>query len=163
MPSAWTLNLVPIAWNESATLHAKIFYVASDLLAPRSPRFELLHRELFKAVAAQGRANNLDAQVDHYAGIFARYGMGRAEFLAQLSSFTVRSRVKSAEGVVHTLKVIESPVMMINDEGLVLNRDVRSVKGATAIADFLIRKSVEQSEQALSESATAAKGYLFVG
>ncbi|PCK09323.1 MAG: hypothetical protein COA42_04775 [Alteromonadaceae bacterium] len=122
----------PIAGDERATFHAKLYYIAKDM-----PDFEKLHRRLFKEVIALKDEQDLGVQKKKLAKVFAEYGMSEENFFNQLSAFKVEAQVKKATRAMTASGLTQTPAIMVNNKYMIKNQNLSSPNEVINVAAFI--------------------------
>jgi protein dithiol oxidoreductase (disulfide-forming) len=121
----------PAIWNELMKIHAQAYYTAESLGV-----VDKVHGPIFEAINLQNNRLQNERQL---AALFARHGVGEAEFSQAFNSFPVRTKVNQAERRMREYQIRSTPNVIVNGKYLVTtNESVRTQQDMLAIVDFLV-------------------------
>jgi len=97
---------IPAQFRPDWVLHAKAFYVAQLLKIE-----DKIHEAFFKEIHVN--KNNLETK-DKIIKFFKKFGVTEKQFIEAFDSFSVKSRIKQAKGLVKNYHISGVPTMIIN-------------------------------------------------
>jgi len=123
----------PIAWNDQALPHVKIYFTLEAL-----KKTEELHAKVFRAVQ---RDNRPLLKTDEIADFMAANGIDRKQWLDTFNSFAVGTRASRAGQVWKAFKVDGTPAMAIDGRFMTAPHMVGSREGSLPVMDYLIQRA----------------------
>jgi len=97
---------VPAMWNDTARLHARVFYTA-ELLG----KLEELHTPIFRELNINSNPFN---SVEKIGKFFQAHGVGTDEFQKAWSSFAVENKLQKADFLNRRYRVESVPSIVVN-------------------------------------------------
>lgn len=123
----------PAIWNELMKVHAQAYYTAESLGV-----VDKVHGPIFEAINLQNNRLQNERQL---AALFARHGVGEAEFSQAFNSFPVRTKVNQAERRMRDYQIRSTPNVIVNGKYLVTTNDsVRTQQDMLAVVEFLVAR-----------------------
>lgn len=121
----------PGIWNEQMKTHARVFFAASELGV-----LERVHQDIFDEIHRHGRTLLEEEEI---LAFFEARGVERPAMAKALSSFTVDSQARSAQGSMRELRIPAVPSLVVNGRYLVSgNEAVRTHEAILAVVDYLL-------------------------
>ena len=132
LPEDVNLVKVPVAWNDLAELHAKIYY-ASVALGVN----EDIHMQVFKALNDERRTLANESAVLNY---MEDIGQDRITFQRAFNSFGVSNQVALARSKVAAYGVRATPELVVNGKYRVSSAMAGSTQQMLVVANALIER-----------------------
>ena len=124
---------LPVMWNPTNQIHARMFYTAEAL-----NKLDVMHNEIFKEMHANRKTL---ASEDDIREFFARFDVSAEEFNNTFRSFPVESNLKRARNLtVERYKVQSVPLLVINGKFLTTGPGIKNFDDMLAVADELIER-----------------------
>ncbi len=128
---------LPVMWNPTNELHARMFYTAEAL-----GKLEDLHPAFFKAMHAERKTL---VEEDQIREIFADHGVSSEDFDKTWRSFSVESKLRRAKSLTTRYRVRSVPVLVVNGKYITEGPEVKNFDDMIGVANELI----ERERQAL--------------
>lgn len=121
-------------FNRSTENLARAYHTAKALGV-----LETIHPALFKAIHAERKPANTQAQI---AEIFAAQGVDKATFNKTYQSFGVSSQLKQDEAKIRGYQITQTPQMAVNGQYLVL--PANTFERTLEVTEYLINKARQE-------------------
>ncbi len=122
----------PAMWAPIMAIHAKAFFVASNLGV-----LDKLNPALFAALNIERKKL---ANEDQLAALFVRHGVDREVFIKEFNSFGVSRQVKQADARARGYKLQGTPELVVNGKYRVSSKGLKSQQEMLDVVDFLVEK-----------------------
>lgn len=126
---------LPIIWNASTEMHARIFLLIQD-----RHDFDLLHSEMYKLVDSFSRTDTLDDQKPLFKERLKTLGVSEESVDAAINSDQFDAAIATLKQKAAEFGVTSVPTVIVNQEYKVLNKELKSVNDILNIADYLLEK-----------------------
>jgi len=117
-----------VTWDETRTLHAKMYYTAQLL-----NKLDTMHGALFAAMNEHKKNFANEAEISEF---FVANGVDAATFAKTFNSFSVDSLVKQADSKIRGYNVTGTPTMIVNGKYKIMGSPEKMID----VANFLIEK-----------------------
>lgn len=97
---------VPAMWNETARMHARLFYTV-ELLG----KLEELHTPIFREININGDPLNTVEKISAFLG---KHGVSNDEFQKTFSSFAVENKLQRADFLNRRYRIESVPAVIVN-------------------------------------------------
>jgi len=132
LPDDVNFVLIPVMWNPTNQVHARIFYTAEAL-----GKLDEMHDEIFKEIHVRERSMTNQEEIEEF---FTRFGVSRDMFRQTFRSFAVESKLKRARNLTLRYRVNSVPLLIINGKYTVDGPMIRNFDQTLAVADELIER-----------------------
>lgn len=123
---------IPVMWNPTNEIHARIYYTAEAL-----NRLEVIHPAVFDAMHRQGKTLTREADIREF---FIANGVSGEDFDKTFRSFAVESKLKKALNLTQRYRISSVPVLVINGKYLATGPEVKSFDDMLAVTGELIER-----------------------
>jgi thiol:disulfide interchange protein DsbA len=127
---------IPVMWNPTNQIHARIFYTAEAL-----GKLDEMHESIFREIHQK---NKMLTSEDEIREFFKAYNVSSAEFDGTFRSFAVESKLKRARNLTERYKVRSVPLLVINGKYLVKGTEIKNFDDMIAVTNELTEKEREQ-------------------
>jgi thiol:disulfide interchange protein DsbA len=117
LPADVAFVRVPVMWNPTNQIHARIYYTAQAL-----GKLDQMHPEIFREIHI---SKKLLTDEDEIEAFFGRFGVSAADFQKTFRSFAVESQLKRARDLTERYQVRGVPLMIVNGK---YNTDASGIK-----------------------------------
>ncbi|MDH3977698.1 MAG: thiol:disulfide interchange protein DsbA/DsbL [Gammaproteobacteria bacterium] len=136
--SEWSDNLpdntrfiqLPVMWNPTNAIHARLFYTIEALNQPKS-----VHDAVFKELHVN---KNMLTNEDDIKEFLLNQGISEEDFDKTFRSFAVESNLKRAKNLTQRYRIQSVPVMVVNGKYLSSGDGIKSFRDMTNVTDYLI-------------------------
>lgn len=141
LPKDVVFKRVPVAFDDSRLPHSRMFYTLEGL-----GKLSALHMKAFAAIHLEkNRLATPQAQADY----FAREGVDRQAYLNMYNSFSVQTKVNTAQQTWRNYQVDGTPDLAIGGRYLTSPVRAGSVGASLQTADWLIAKIRKEQGRAI--------------
>ena len=141
--SRWQQNLpddvrfvrIPVMWNPTNAIHARIYYTAEAL-----DILDKVHPAVFEAMHRQGKTLTKEKDIREF---FSGFGVSSEEFDKTFQSFSVESKLKRAAELTRKYEISSVPILVIDGKYVTKGPEVKSFDDMLAVADELILRERE--------------------
>ena len=137
LPSDVAFVRIPVIWNPTNQVHARIMYTAEAL-----GKLDEIHPAIFKAVHQEG---NTLTKEDDIVEFFGRFDVSPEAFREAYNSFTVSSSVKRAENLTRRYGVRSVPVMIVNGKYATEGPEVKTFGQVLEVTEELVQRERDDS------------------
>ena len=124
---------LPVMWNPTNQMHARIFYTAEAL-----KKLDDMHSEIFKEMHINRKMLTSE---DEIRAFFARFGVSEDDFNNTFRSFPVESSLKRARNLtVERYRVQSVPLLVVNGKYLTTGPGVKNFDDMLAVTEELIER-----------------------
>lgn len=135
LPSDVSFVRIPVMWNPTTQIHARLFYTANSL-----NKLDEMHDTIFREFHTN--QNPLDQEAD-IQKLFERFGVSAADFQKTFRSFAVEGQLRRAKDLTLRYGVQGVPMMVVNGKFAITLGPPPGVKGfddMLAVAGELVEK-----------------------
>jgi len=136
LPDDVSFVRVPVMWNPTNELHARIFYTAEAL-----DKGDVLHDAVFREMHLNKKTL---ATEDEIRDLFIQYGVSEDEFDNTFRSFGVESKLKRAKNLTQRYRIQSVPLLVVNGKYVTTGPEIKTFDDMLAVTDELIER--EQQE-----------------
>lgn len=136
LPDGVNLVRLPVMWNPTNEIHARMFYTAEAL-----GKLDEMHPAFFRALHLERKTLTRE---DDIRDFFADYGVDAETFDKTFRSFAVESKLKRAKSLTARYRIRAVPVIVVNGKYLTDGPDIQSFDDMLAVAGELVER--EQQE-----------------
>jgi thiol:disulfide interchange protein DsbA len=97
---------LPAIWNETAKIHAKLFYTTQTL-----GKLEELHTPIFREIHINKNPLNTDSKIESF---FTAHGVSEQDYRKASGSFSVITKMSQAEYLNDHYRVTSVPLVIVN-------------------------------------------------
>lgn len=130
-----TIAYVPVVWNETTEMHAKVFYLIQSY-----PNAEQVHHQLFDLVKGFSRTDSLEEQKVKFIDFLNQKGIQPIDVLNALDSSELDSKTASSVMLAKRFEVSGTPSLIVNGQYRVNNKALTDKKQLLQIVDELFVK-----------------------
>ena len=123
---------LPVMWNPTNQIHARIFYTAEAL-----NKLDVMHDAIFKEMHANRKPLTSEDDIRNF---FSRFDLSEEEFNSTFRSFGVESKLKRAKNLTQRYRVQSVPLLVINGKYLTTGPGVKNFDDMLAVAEELIER-----------------------
>jgi thiol:disulfide interchange protein DsbA len=123
---------LPVMWNPTNQIHARIFYTAEAL-----NKLDVIHDAIFKEMHVNRKQLTSEDDIREF---FARFDVSEEEFNSTFRSFGVESKLKRAKNLTQRYRIQSVPLLVINGKYLTTGPGVKNFDDMLAVADELIER-----------------------
>lgn len=123
---------IPVIWNPTNQVHARIMYTAEALDV-----LDQVHAEVFRSIHQNGEMLTSDAKI---VELFQRAGIDETQFREAYSSFGVTSAVKRAENLTRRYGVKSVPVIVVNGKYATDAPEIRNFDDILSVTNELVER-----------------------
>ncbi len=117
LPSDVSFVRLPVMWNPTNQIHARIYYTALAL-----GKLDPIHTAVFREIHLN---KNMLAKEDEIQAFFVKNGVSEADFQKTFRSFAVEGQLKRARELTERYQVRSVPLMIVNGK---YNTDAPGIK-----------------------------------
>lgn len=132
LPDDVSFVRIPVMWNPTNEIHARIFYTAEAL-----GKLDEMHDAIFEEIHRNNRTLTQEADIRAF---FGKFGVSSEEFNNTFRSFAVESKLKRARNLTQRYRVQSVPLLVINGKFVVKGDEVKTFDDMIAVADELIER-----------------------
>jgi thiol:disulfide interchange protein DsbA len=140
-PANSRLVKMPVVWNPTAQLHARMFFTAEVLV--RNGKIDdgrAFHQTVFQEYHRRGNQMATEAAI---AKLFTRFGVSQDDFESTWGSFEVDQKLRVANDLMRRYKINSVPTVVVNGKYRTSATEVGSYPGLIELIDELIvRESI---------------------
>jgi len=130
LPDDVTLIRLPVMWNPTNAIHARLFYTIEAL-----GKFDKIHSEIFNELHVNNRMLTNEAEIREFV---EKFGISAEEFNKTFRSFAVESKLKRAKNLTQRYRIQSVPLLVINGKYLTAGDGIKNFDDMLAVADDLI-------------------------
>ncbi len=127
---------LPVMWNPTNELHARMFYTAEAL-----GKLEDLHPAFFKAMHAERKTL---VEEDEIRAIFSEHDVSSEDFDKTWRSFSVESKLRRAKSLTTRYRVRSVPVLVVNGKYITDGPEVKNFDDMIGVANELIERERQE-------------------
>jgi thiol:disulfide interchange protein DsbA len=106
LPGDVSLVRVPVMWNPTNQIHARVYYAAQAL-----GKLEEMHTPIFREIHVNGKTLTTEEEIENF---FGKFGVSSADFQKAFRSFAVESQLKRAKDLTQRYEVRSVPLLIVN-------------------------------------------------
>ena len=127
---------IPTMWNNALVLHARMFY-SMEVLARNGviDDRDVVHKAIFDEIHRRGNRLASEASIKR---LFARFGVGEADFDRVWKSFEVDQKLRVAQDLARRYSVSSTPTIVVNGKYRTSAGDAGSYPNLLELIDELI-------------------------
>lgn len=125
---------IPVVWNDTAILHAKLFYYIKDM-----PEFEVLHQGLYDLVSTFSRTDSIDDQKVMFLAYLQEQGMNPIEIIKALDSNQFEKELEFSAEMVKVFDITGTPNVVVNSHYKVNNSALKKLEEILITAEQLMQ------------------------
>jgi len=123
---------LPVMWNPTNQIHARIFYTAEAL-----NKLDVMHDAIFKEMHSNRKPLTSEDDIREF---FSRFDVSDEEFNGTFRSFGVESKLKRAQNLTQRYRVQSVPLLVINGKYLTTGPGVKNFDDMLAVAEELMER-----------------------
>ncbi len=132
LPDDVRLVPVPVMWNPTNEIHARLFYTAEAL-----GKLDVIHTAVFKELHLNGRPLTDPAAIESF---FSKFGVSSEQFNQTFRSFAVESKLKRAKNLTQRYRVRGVPLLVVNGKYTIDGPEVKSLDDTLSVAKELVER-----------------------
>jgi len=136
LPDGVNLVRLPVMWNPTNEIHARMFYTAEAL-----DKLDEMHPAFFRALHLDRKTLTREDDIREF---FGDHGVDAESFDKTFRSFAVESKLKRAKSLTARYRIRAVPVMVVNGKYLTDGSEIQSFDDMLAVAAELVER--EQQE-----------------
>ena len=136
LPDGVELVRLPVMWNPTNEIHARMFYTADAL-----GKLEEMHEEIFREMHLNRKTLTSEADIE---ALFAKHDVSSDDFKKTFRSFPVETNLKKAKNLTQRYRVQSVPILIVNGKYVTNGPDVKNFDDMISVANELIAR--EQAE-----------------
>ena len=123
---------LPVIWNPTNQIHARLFYTAEAL-----GKLEEMHEEVFREIHINNQTLSTEASIQKF---FLRFGVSAEEFKKTFRSFAVESKLKRAKNLTQRYRIQSVPLLVTNGKYLTQGPEIKNFDDILAVTDELVER-----------------------
>ena len=136
----WKANLpedvnfvrLPVIWNPTNQIHARIFYTAEAL-----GKLDEVHEAIFRAMHRDKQTLATEASIQAF---LLDFGISEQEFNDTFRSFAVESKLQRAKNLTQRYRIQSVPLLVTNGKYLTQGSEIKNFDEMLAVTDELIER-----------------------
>lgn len=136
LPDGVALIRLPVMWNPTNEIHARMFYTADAL-----GKLDEMHQAIFKEMHLNGKTLTTETEIQAF---FVNYGVSPEDFQKTFRSFPVETRLKKAKNLTQRYRIQSVPLLVVNGKYVTGGPGVKNFDDMISVANELITR--EQAE-----------------
>jgi thiol:disulfide interchange protein DsbA len=135
LPSDVSFVRIPVMWNPTTQIHARLFYTAKSL-----NKLDVMHDAIFREYHVNENRLDQEAEIQK---VFERFGVSSADFQKTFRSFAVEGQLRRAKDLTMRYGVQGVPMMTVNGKFTITLGPPPGVKGfdeMLAVAGELVER-----------------------
>jgi thiol:disulfide interchange protein DsbA len=130
LPADVNFVRLPVMWNPTNQLHARVFYTAEAL-----GKLDEMHEAIFREMHLNQKMLSTEEEILEF---FARFGVAESDFQNTFRSFAVDSKLNRAKSLTQRYKIRSVPLLVVNGKFVTNGPDVKSFDDMIDVADELV-------------------------
>lgn len=127
---------LPVMWNPTNEIHARMFYTAEAL-----GRLDEMHPAIFREMQMNGKTFTTEADIEEF---FGGFGVSAEDFRSAFRSFPVETRLKKAKSLTQRYRIQSVPLLVVNGKYVTGGPGVKTFDDMISVANELVAR--EQAE-----------------
>ncbi|NND37762.1 MAG: thiol:disulfide interchange protein DsbA/DsbL [Gammaproteobacteria bacterium] len=136
LPDGVELVRLPVMWNPTNEIHARMFYTADALGV-----LDEMHTAIFKEMHLNQKQLTSESDIE---ALFGTYGVSSEDFQKTFRSFPVETKLKKAKSLTQRYRIQSVPLLVVNGKYVVTGPGIKNFEDMIAVGEELI--AVEQAE-----------------
>lgn len=136
LPEGVELVRLPVMWNPTNEIHARIFYTADALGV-----LDEVHTAVFKEMHLNRKPLTSESDIE---ALFEEYGVSAEDFQKTFRSFPVETKLKKAKTLTQRYRIQSVPLLVVNGKYVVTGPGIKNFEDMISVSEELI--AVEQAE-----------------
>lgn len=136
LPDGVELVRLPVMWNPTNEIHARVFYTADALGV-----LDEMHTAIFKEMHLNRKPLTSESDIE---ALFESYGVSSEDFQKTFRSFPVETKLKKAKTLTQRYRIQSVPLLVVNGKYVVTGPGIKNFDDMIAVSEELI--AVEQAE-----------------
>lgn len=136
LPDGVEVVRLPVMWNPTNEIHARMFYTADAL-----GKLDEMHEEIFKEMHLNRKTLTSEADIE---ALFAKHDISSADFKKTFRSFPVETKLKKAKNLTQRYRVQSVPLLIVNGKYVANGPAIKNFDDMISVANELIAR--EQAE-----------------
>ena len=136
LPEGVELVRLPVMWNPTNEIHARVFYTADALGV-----LDEMHTAVFKEMHLNRKPLTSESDIE---ALFESYGVSSEDFQKTFRSFPVETKLKKAKTLTQRYRIQSVPLLVVNGKYVVTGPGIKNFDDMIAVSEELI--AVEQAE-----------------
>lgn len=132
LPSDITFVRLPVMWNPTNQIHARVYYTALAL-----GKAEEMHAAIFRELHVNGQELTKEADIETF---FGKFGVSAADFQKTFRSFAVEGQLKRARELTERYQVRSVPIVIVNGKYTTEAPGVKNFRDIIAVSNELIER-----------------------
>ena len=132
LPDGVNFIRLPVMWNPTNELHARLFYTIDAL-----GKLDEIHPEIFREMHLNQNMLTTESAIMAFVG---KHGISAEDFKKTFRSFAVESKLKRAKNLTQRYRIQSVPLLVINGKYLTTGDDIKNFNDMLAVADELIAR-----------------------
>lgn len=132
LPDGVALVRLPVMWNPTNEIHARMFYTADAL-----GKLDEMHQAIFKEMHLNGNMMTTEAEIEAF---FAGFGVSADEFKNTFRSFPVETRLKKAKNLTQRYRVQSVPLVIVNGKYVVTGPGIKNFEDMISVSNELVSR-----------------------
>lgn len=128
-----TVVYIPVVWNETAILHAKLFYYVKGM-----PEFEVLHQGLYDLVSTFSRTDSIEDQKVMFLVYLQAQGLKPIDIIRAIDSNQFETELTFAAEMVKAFDITGTPNVVVNSQYKVNNSALQKLEEILTTAEQLL-------------------------
>ena len=127
---------LPVIWNPTNQIHARMFYTAEAL-----GKLDEMHEEIFREMHINKKTLTTEGAIQEF---FLRFGVSEDEFKSTFRSFAVESKLKRAKNLTQRYRIQSVPILVTNGKYLTQGPGVKNFDDMLAVTDELVERERQE-------------------
>jgi thiol:disulfide interchange protein DsbA len=127
---------LPVMWNPTNQIHARIFYTAEAL-----GKLDEVHEAVFLAMHRDKKTLSTEASIQEF---LLQFGISEQEFNDTFRSFAVESKLQRAKNLTERYRIQSVPLLVTNGKYLTQGSEIQDFDEMLAVTDELIERERQE-------------------
>jgi thiol:disulfide interchange protein DsbA len=127
---------LPVMWNPTNQIHARIFYTAEAL-----GKLDEVHEAVFQAMHRDKQTLTTEASIQKF---LLDFGISEQEFNDTFRSFAVESKLQRAKNLTQRYRIQSVPLLVTNGKYLTQGSEIKNFDEMLAVTDELIERERQE-------------------
>lgn len=123
---------LPVMWNPTNQIHARIFYTAEAL-----GKLDEVHGAVFRAMHKDKQTLATEASIQEF---LLQFGISEQQFNDTFRSFAVESKLQRAKNLTQRYRIQSVPLLVTNGKYLTQGTEIENFEEMLAVTDELIER-----------------------
>jgi len=132
LPDGVALVRLPVMWNPTNEIHARMFYTADAL-----GKLDEMHVPIFKEMHLNGKTLTTEAEIEAF---FASFGVSAEDFKSTFRSFPVETKLKKASNLTRRYRVQSVPILIVNGKYVVTGPGIKNFDDMISVSNELVER-----------------------